>query len=736
MRLLGIRIAESRMIWDQWLPADGLVVLFGPNSAGKTFVLEAAGELLRGADSSRTDPGLMGEVLWAAGSVWFTLPGAGINGSPDAELYRALLNGEYAGGRAWEGLTPEAAALLKGKSAHDAREWIAARFADVGRADLRPDREILARGMLDPAAAFFVADGGEVFMNADPSKIPDDVIEAARGVAAGADSDDPLQEIAVSLAAGQPALIGSVADEEEFAHAFPPLIVLDGDPESLSTELRKALAVIHDRLWDLRRPRETESGLSFQITDGFDIGPYEGRAHGDPSDPYRVDRWLERMSDSGKPENLLAFRKYGQGGDWYRVRHSVLAGATVIEQEANRVAPSFLQNQGRIGVEVLPVSVWGPQDRRIRVTFTGRDGERRDLRVVGAGTARWAAAAVQLACRRLKKGNQVVTDQAGTVISDLAAVQHIVQAARAEPLSQTAVRLEPADAPGVYVIDEPEAHLHPAAIASVRTWIEELARTATTVLAATHSPMLLDTDSHLTTRVLVLPGVGGTELQALTGTMDHRLAEAASELGITKGDLLLLTRLAVFVEGPHDVIILTEWFGNELRDAGIRVFPVHGGDDLQELITTRPGLVGSEIIAALGIRMAVITDKSPARVEPAVKRLLREAEQAGRVVTAVYLSEEDILFYLDEHVCREVAPDFPGWHEARARFAKRPDRSVKKWKQWVPKTYGLELTRDSIRWLAAECKRQERIPLELRQRIGELTALAATLRTDAAADGR
>jgi hypothetical protein len=76
---------------------------------------------------------------------------------------------------------------------------------------------------------------------------------------------------------------------------------------------------------------------------------------------------------------------------------------------------------------------------------------------------------------------------------------------------------------------------------------------------------------------VVRPGDGGTELQALTGINDERLAGAASELGITKGDLLLMTRLVVFVEGPHDVIVLDEWFGNELRDAGIRVFPAHGG---------------------------------------------------------------------------------------------------------------------------------------------------------------
>ena len=41
MRLHAIFIKDFRSIRNQWLPADGLVVLFGANSAGKTSALEA-----------------------------------------------------------------------------------------------------------------------------------------------------------------------------------------------------------------------------------------------------------------------------------------------------------------------------------------------------------------------------------------------------------------------------------------------------------------------------------------------------------------------------------------------------------------------------------------------------------------------------------------------------------------------------------------------------------------------
>ena len=717
MRLLGLVIEDFRSISGQWLPAEGLVVLFGPNSAGKSSVLEAAVELLGAGSHLRTDPGLVEDVL-AQGSVWFALPGAGIGGSPDAGLYRALLNGEQPGGWAWDDLAPaEEAGLLKEMTVDDAREWIASHLIRAGWAGDARDRETLARSILDPSSAFFIAGLGGVFLGVDAARIGGDAMEAARRIAACDAADDPLRNIATDLSAEEKLSIGPVAGSEALAAAFPPVIMLDGDPESLSAELRKALPVIHDLLWERHHPRVPLGSRGYsQLVDTFTLRDNEG-----PSDYYLGDAWLERMSDSGDPEVLSPDSAYGRGAGWYRVRRSILAVAAMIEEEANGVAPGFLQDQGQIGVEILPVSVWGQEDRRIRATFTGSDGEPRDLRVVGAGTARWAAAAVQLACRRLEQSRRVVSDQAGTVVNGQDAVREIVAAARAEPLSQTAVRLEPADAPGVYIVDEPEAHLHPRAVASVRTWLEELARAATAVLAATHSPMLLDTDSSLATRVLVLARDGATELRALTGTTDASLTEAADELGITKGDLLLITRLVLFVEGIHDVIIFSEFFGDGLRDAGIRVFPVHGGDNLPELAVTKPGLVGGEIIGALGIRMAVIIDKSPARVEPTANRMVREARLAGRDVIRLSLSEEDILFYLDEEICQEFAPRFPGWHQARTAAGK-----AKKWKKWVAEEYGLDLTPENIRRLAAECKRQGRVPPELVQKIHELTSLAAT----------
>jgi hypothetical protein len=187
-----------------------------------------------------------------------------------------------------------------------------------------------------------------------------------------------------------------------------------------------------------------------------------------------------------------------------------------------------------------------------------------------------------------------------------------------------------------------------------------------------------------------------------------------------------MTRLALFVEGPHDQIILTEWFAGELRAAGIRVFPVHGVDHVL-------ALVNYEIFGALGIRMAALSDatsiprirsgRPSTRGEHAITRLMREAAAAGIHIEPFGLSKTDILHYLDDEVCQQAAPQFPGWEAATTEYADARIRGP--WKRWVTSRYDLSLTRDNIRTLAAECRRRSKIPTEIALIIDELAAHAA-----------
>src|SRR5207248_2548482 len=157
-------------------------------------------------------------------------------------------------------------------------------------------------------------------------------------------------------------------------------------------------------------------------------------------------------------------------------------------------------------------------------------------------------------------------------------------------------------------------------------------------------------------------------------------------------DLLQHTRLMLFVEGPHDEIILRAFLGDELDRARIRIVVLHGLHNV-------PALLDSELVEQLGIPLAVLADNIPPdrrRSRPtaeseAVDRVVQEARATGRVVHQFGLERRDILQYLHVDACRSLAPDFPGWPVASAEW--RRSGSSLRFKEFVRETYGLKLDR-------------------------------------------
>jgi hypothetical protein len=109
--------------------------------------------------------------------------------------------------------------------------------------------------------------------------------------------------------------------------------------------------------------------------------------------------------------------------------------------------------------------------------------------------------------------------------------------------------------------------------------------------------------------------------------------------------------------------------------------------------------------------------------EGAVARLLAEAKRARVTVHITGLEQPDILYYLDETVCRQTATEFPGWSAAVSEWADEGHRGP--WKRWVKKHYGLATTPEGIRALAQQCRQQGKIPAEITRKIHGLIDYAS-----------
>ena len=121
--------------------------------------------------------------------------------------------------------------------------------------------------------------------------------------------------------------------------------------------------------------------------------------------------------------------------------------------------------------------------------------------------------------------------------------------------------------PTLVVVDEPEAGLHRSAERAVRNALSDPERFGrTVVIVATHSPIFLQGNANLLHASAALGITGWSQDDGQT--LDH--------LGMSRGDALLMTRIFLIVEGPHDKIVLETLFGEELRSIGVEIFFMSG----------------------------------------------------------------------------------------------------------------------------------------------------------------
>nr|WP_286141477.1 AAA family ATPase [Mycobacterium sp. GA-1199] len=353
---------------------------------------------------------------------------------------------------------------------------------------------------------------------------------------------------------------------------------------------------------------------------------------------------------------------------------------------ATDLLPNFID--GSIEAEFDVPTRW-ESSPGVSLWFRPRGEEdRHALESFGRGSSRWMSIAVQLALWLMEESQEITGLGFPTV----------------EPFSGN-----------VIFVDEPEAHLHPSAVASVVRWCQRMVSCGFTVVAASHHEEFLRASGDGVTFVKISRDIESSSTQARTvlSTATPLLQELATEVGMHPATVLSLRRAILFVEGPLDEAVLDEYASPALDAAGVLIIPIHGTKNLE-------GLIDGEFPSRLGVKLGVLTDATVTQTiwersnrkrsseEVKLVRLIKRFEDKGLPPPKLFgVPEEDLLFALPAAAIRDyVRGPFPGWHElvdeCRTATGKGPSDSVD-WKAYAEEHYGLPITTaDGVRSVVHE----------------------------------
>jgi energy-coupling factor transporter ATP-binding protein EcfA2 len=283
----------------------------------------------------------------------------------------------------------------------------------------------------------------------------------------------------------------------------------------------------------------------------------------------------------------------------------------------NRLAPGFVRERGEIDMRTT--------DCVSEVVFRERDGSVWALGDLGAGMRRWIAVAALDAARRAKY-----------------------------PESMT-----------LYLIDEPEAHLHLSAVRSVCDWLAERAQEGGAgAVVATHALELLDLPTSLAEYGLVTRVDGYvSKVTWITETLIESLRQEAQNLGIGRSDWLRVARGVLIVEGAQDEQVIRHYFKDELSRQRIIVLKLYGVDEALALVEL-------EYLSMLGVPLVMLWDSG--EKEDKIKQQLRTL---GSRVQHVTHGRPDIVCLLPRDAVSEVAGrPFPGWRRLETKWKRTNTR--------------------------------------------------------------
>jgi hypothetical protein len=312
------------------------------------------------------------------------------------------------------------------------------------------------------------------------------------------------------------------------------------------------------------------------------------------------------------------------------------------------IAPEFVRDAFEI--KIVPVSprAWRANRwNRIRIELNPIDGSHPpfDLSLAASGIAVWVAYALNEALRQLT----------------------------------------PQSVPQVFVIDEPERHLHPNAQRQAARWLAETVLPSSQAFVATHAVPFLDLPREDVVYLHVVRRDGNTIAESVSDDLLGMLAERASEAGLSTSEVLQLTRAILIVEGKHDERILSA-YGRDLRQQRVVVLPMRGTRNylaLAELEFLRRHEVPLFVLFD-NVRSAAIRGGPVAGVWSDEERKILELKRIAGELRFLSFDEPDIICALPHDVVQTVmdrfngATKFPGWAAIKRGFKEAPPQNFKR----------------------------------------------------------
>jgi hypothetical protein len=276
----------------------------------------------------------------------------------------------------------------------------------------------------------------------------------------------------------------------------------------------------------------------------------------------------------------------------------------------------------------------------------------------------------------------------------------------------------------VVLVDEPERHLNPRLQRQAAAWLQHLVTSsATPCIAASHSNAFLSLPAPTSFAHVRRDGMRVT-VERLDPRRLDALDAVAQELGFDRGELLVAVGCFLIVEGVHDQIVLEHVFDRQLCDAGVLVVPLRGGvrkslldADALWRYTTAPVALALDHIALddLGAAqggdadaLARLTHADASEESKAAGNLLRHARGMGRELHVLGHPGLDLIDALHDDAVSDVYGDYPGaeaMHEAwQAHVAERREAgeivAARRRKAWLQTEYGIDNSREAYERIA------------------------------------